>query len=227
MGVKMRNTIANGGMTGRDKGIERVFAYRQGNSYSSVKAFTKPANPKSELQIVVRNAFTLASSGWSALAQEDRNAWENAAPEWLNTGIFGTKKMSGQNLYIGCNIALTRAGLSPIEKPSTRQMISQIGNIEATLNAGVLKFVGSATNSQSEEAVQVAFSSPRSLGTSKSTKLTVLYSEEVTANMDRDITDIYENKYGTIPSGAKIFFECRTVSRGGNVVAVSSGVLLT
>ena len=45
MGVKMRNTIANGGMTGRDKGIERVFAYRQGNSYSSVKAFTKPSNP--------------------------------------------------------------------------------------------------------------------------------------------------------------------------------------
>ena len=227
MGVKMRNTIANGGMTGRDKGIERVFAYRQGNSYSSVKAFTKPANPQSTLQTEVRNAFTLASAGWSGLTQEQRNAWENTAPEWLNTGIFGIKKMSGQNLYIGCNIALTRAGLDTIDEPSTRQMISQIGNLEVTLNAGVLKLVASATNAQSTEAVQVAISAPRSLGTSKGAKLTVLHCEEVSTNMDRDITASYVAKYGSIPSGAKIYFECRTVSRGGNVVAVSSGVLLT
>lgn len=227
MGVKMRNTIANGGMTGRDKGIERVFAYRQGNSYSSVKAYTKPANPQSALQVGVRNAFTLASIGWSALTEAQRSAWNSAAPEWLNTGIFGIKKMSGQNLYIGCNIALTRAELDTIDEPGNKQLVSELTGLEATLNAGVLKFIGSATNPQNTEAVQVAFSSPKSLGTSKGAKLTVLLSEVITANVDRDITGAYEAKYGAIPANSKIYFECRSVSRGGNVVAVSSGVLLT
>lgn len=227
MGVKMRNTIANGGLTGRDKGIERVFAYRQGNSYSNVKAFTKPTYPKSALQVVVTNAFTLASVGWSTLTEAQRSAWNNAAPEWLNTGIFGTKKMSGQNLYIGCNIALTRAVLDTIDEPSNKKLVSELTGLEATLNAGVLKFIGSAVNPQNTEAVQVAFSSPRSLGTSKGAKLTVLQSEPITANLDRDITGAYEAKYGAIPANSKIYFECRSVSRGGNVVAVSSGVLLT
>ena len=225
--VKVRNTTVNGGMTGRDKTISKVFAFRDGNTYSSMKTFTKPANPQSELQNVVRQAFTQSASGWSGLTQNERDAWEADAPNWLNTGVFGIKKMSGQNLYIGCNVALAVAGLDAITVPGSREIIGAIDSLELSFVGANLTLEGVFTGGSSLNAIEVAVSSPKSLGSSKVTKLTVLNSYP----MDGDITEIlnadYVAKYGSIPAGKKIFYELRYVSAGGNVSAWSFGNLLT
>ena len=227
MGVKMRNTIANGGMTGRDKGIERVFAYRQGNSYSSVKAFTKPSNPQSVLQNTVRNTFSQKAAQWSSLTQNQRDAWENEAPNWYNTGIFGIKKMSGQNLFIGVNVALAVAGLDLIDVPGNREFVSVIEVLNLTLDTGVLQLVGTMSNVTNSEVIQVAVTAPKSLGTSKNQKLTVLANYNVQTSLNANITSNYIAKYGSIPAGKKIFYEIRYVSAGGNVSGWSFGYLLT
>ena len=227
MGVKMRNTIANGGMTGRDKGIERVFSYRQGNSYSSVKAFTKPSNPQSVLQNVVRTAFTQSASSWSSLTEEQRDAWNADAPNWVNTGIFGAKKQSGQNLYIGCNVALAVAGLPAINVPGSRDIIGSIVELSVNFGSGQISLDGAMTGSSTTNAIEVAISSPKSLGSSKNTKLTVLKSILATNSIAVDLTADYVAKYGSIPANKKIFYEIRYVSAGGNVSGWSFGYLLT
>lgn len=227
MGVKMRNTIANGGMTGKDKGISRVFAFRNGNSYSSVKTFTKPANPRSALQTIVRSAFTASAIGWSALTQEQRDAWENEAPNWLNTGIFGIKRMSGQNLYIGTNIALAVAGLPAINVPGQKELLGSILNVTLAYAGGALNLELLMDDSSPSNAVQVAISSPMSMGSSKVSKLTVLKSYPCENAVAENLTADYVAKYGAIPAGQKIFAEVRFVSEGGNVINLKQFILLT
>lgn len=225
--VRVRNTTVNGGMTGRDKTISKVFAFRDGNSYSSMKTFTKPANPQSELQNVVRQAFTQSASGWSGLTQNQRDAWEADAPNWLNTGVFGIKKMSGQNLYIGCNVALAVAGLNAIDVPGSKDIIGAINVLSLELDGADIRLTGMFTGSSNTNAIEVAVSSPKSLGSSKVTKLTVLSTYRMGADLDEVINADYIAKYGSIPAGKKIFYELRYVSAGGNVSAWSFGDLLT
>lgn len=220
-GVRVRNTVVNGGMTGRDETLGKVFAHKVGSSFSTMKKYVSPGNPNSEAQQLVRSTFALTSAGWSALTDNQRDLWNATTPEWANTGIFGTKSQSGKNLYTGCNIALKMAGLNSIVEPSEKTFGSSILSlyVQPTLQINI-----SAYNVAIEEVIQVALSAPLSVGTSVVPKVSIFQNLPMVENNTVNLKEAYLLKYGAGAVGSKVGYEIRTVSKGGNVSLLQSGI---
>ena len=218
--AKMRNTVVNGGMTGRDRGINRVFAYKNGKSYSQVKAFTKPSNPQSAAQQAIRSRFTLQAVGWSNLTDEQRKAWDEAVIGIDFTDQFGKTSVSGKAYNAGANIVLSAAELPTITTPGARNFKATVDSAAVTCVAGVLSWNVDFSGTSAVDAVQLAISGQKSAGTSKVGKLTIMLSRDCTADVARDITADYVAKYGALIAGQKIFFSISLISQGGNKVVV-------
>lgn len=223
--AKMRNTVVNGGMTGRDKGINRVFAYKNGKSYSQVKAFTKPSNPQSSAQQAIRGRFTLQAVGWSNLTDEQRKAWDEAVIGVDFSDQFGKTSVSGKAYNAGANIVLSAANLPTITNPGARNFKAVIATAEVKCIAGVLDWNVEFSGNSAVDAVQLSISSQKSPGTSKVGKLTILSNATCSADIARDITADYVAKYGALVAGQKIFFSTSLISQGGNKVVVSEANL--
>ena len=222
----MRNTIANGGMTGKDATINKVFSHREGNTYSTAKRFTKAGNPNSSQQALVRETFAQTSAGWSSLVEEERKLWNAAAPDWVNTGIFGPKKQSGKNLYTGCNIALAMAGFDAITQPGSKQMVATLGSTAFVYVAGVLTLDIEFDTTSNRNAIELCVSSQQSSGTSVNNKKVILKNYNCDADISSVVTADYTAKFGIPVPGKKLFWEVKQVSQGGNVINITSGVIV-
>ncbi|WP_134355521.1 hypothetical protein [Flavobacterium psychrophilum] len=227
-GVKVRNTSVNGGMTGRDQSIDKVFAYKDGNSYSTMKVYAPATNPNSIAQQQVRDTFAITSTGWSNLTEAQRDLWNTEAPNWSGSNMFGSTKLSGKNLYTGVNVALVSAGKQLISVPGNKTLISKIVSANVTLIAGVFNLKLSAETTATDEVFQIHVSPQQSAGTSSCTKFVILTNQVIGAGIaDYNITALYNAKYGVINPNQKIFYKVTTVSSGGNVVEFSQGVIMS
>lgn len=222
----MRNTIANGGMTGKDATINKVFSHREGNTYSTAKRFTKAGNPNSAQQTLVRDTFAQTSAGWSNLTEVERVLWNNAAPDWVNTGIFGAKKQSGKNLFTGCNIALALAGLDAITTPGSKQMQATLGSTALVFAGGLLSLDIEFDTTSNRNAVELCVSSQQSAGTSVNNKKVILANYSCDVDISSNVLAIYTAKFGVPVPGKKMFWEVKQVSQGGNVINITSGVIV-
>ena len=222
-GVRVRNTTVNGGLTGRDEQLGKVFAHKKGSSFSTMKRYTQAGNPNSSQQQAVRNSFAGTSAGWSALTEAQRQLWNDAAPDWGTSGIFGDKKQSGKNLYTGCNVVLALAGMPAILTPSNKAMIAQIEFIfigsDFSLNATVT--AGTVNNT-----LQLLVSKPQTAGTSKCEKLSILKNFPLNASRADEWGSEFVDKFGNAPIGSKVFYEVRAISQGGNVSTLDKGYFI-
>lgn len=220
-GVRVRNTVVNGGMTGRDENLGKVFAHKVGSSFSTMKKYVSAGNPNTEAQQLVRATFALTSAGWAALTEAQRNLWNAAAPDWANTGIFGYKSQSGKNLYTGCNIALAMAGLNSIVEPSEKTLRASILSltVQPTLQIDI-----AASDATTANVIQVALSAPLSVGTSVVPKVSIFQNLTMVEDNSISLKAAYLLKYGAGAVGSKVGYEIRTVSKGGNVSLLQSGI---
>lgn len=225
-GVRVRNTSVNGGMTGRDTEINKLFAYKDGNGYSTMKKFNPASNPNSEAQQLVRSTFAQTSAGWSALTDDQRNLWNQEAPNWVNTGVFGDTKQSGKNLFTGCNVALVLAGVAMILEPNRKALLSTCTASDLSLNAGVLSFAGTFDGGAGDEIAQLHVSKQLTAGTSKNTKFAILKNVACDADFNENVTAEYVAKYGALLAGQKIFYMIKMVSAGGNVTTFAKGTII-
>jgi hypothetical protein len=223
-GVRVRNTTVNGGMTGRDETISKVFQHKEGQSFSTMKRFNPAGNPNTAAQQLVRNTFAQTSAGWSGLTEGQRNLWNSAAPDWATTGIFGSKQQSGKNLYTGCNVALVMASLLQILEPRDKNAVTTVSDVAETLSTTAFSLSIAMGTPSSEEAIQVCVSPQLSAGTSKNDKYVVLYSNYADESAVLDLKAAYEARFGTLIAGKKIFYKVNVVSSGGNVIRVGSFV---
>lgn len=224
--AKMRNTIVNGGMTGVDKGINRVFGYRNGKSYSQVRKYTKPSNPDSALQLITRERFASTSAGWSALPQANRDEWNLAATEVINVDQFGNKKQSGKNYFTGANVALAQVAAATINTPGNKVMTAAIGFADITLALGVIELNVDLDTVSGTDYVIVSFSRPQSAGTSAFPSLGIVVFKDLSADIaDLDITDDYVARFGAFSAGQKLFWQIDTVTSGGHRAALKKGIL--
>lgn len=221
-GVRVRNTTVNGGLTGRDEQLGKVFAHKKGSSYSTMKKFTQAGNPNSSQQQAVRGAFASTSAGWSALTEEERGFWNDAAPDWSTTGIFGDKKQSGKNLYTGCNVVLALAQMPAITEPSNKAMLAAVLAVSFDLG---LNFGAEFTTPSADNKLQLLVSKPQTAGTSKCDKLTILVNKPC-VDFNVDLMPAYSAKYGAPSSGQKVFYEVRGISEGGNVSTIQKGSVI-
>lgn len=214
--VKVRNTTVNGGMTGRDKTINKVFAYRDGKSYSQMKRFGTGSAIATPSQQLIRDTFSQTSIGWSNLSESDREAWNNAAPDWINTNVFGNKSQSGKNLYTGANVALVGAGRDIISEPLRKNLIASPEEASVIWSAGVLTAIVPFFVTEDTDTCQIRVSKQKTAGTSKNSQYVTLVNVNCGANITQDLSTPYQAKYGDFVSGSKIFVEIRLVSAGGN-----------
>jgi hypothetical protein len=218
-GVKIRNTTVNGGLTGRDREINKLFAYRDGNSYSSMKRFRKAGNPNSAAQAITRNSFASTSAGWSALSEGRRIAWNNDVPNWVSTGIFGNKKQSGKNLYTGVNVRLAQVGAPAIDTPGNKSSdLMDLNGSVTVVSAGDITLDITASTYDATAFFIVAASKINTAGTMVHTKTRLLLSytadEAVNANIYGEIVA----KYGNAVAGQKMSFDIYSLSAGGNKI---------
>lgn len=221
-GVRVRNTVVNGGMTGRDENLGKVFAHKVGTSFSTMKKYVSAGNPNSEAQQLVRSTFAQTSAGWSALTEAQRNLWNAASPEWANTGIFGSKSQSGKNLYTGCNIALAMADLPAIIEPSEKALQAMIMSLTFQ---PTLQLIISLVNGSGDNTIQVALSAPLSAGTSVVSKVSIFKNIAMDADINENLKAEYLLKYGASAAGSKVGYELRSVSKGGNVSLLQKGIV--
>ena len=224
--VKVRNTTVNGGMTGRDRTINKVFAFKEGKTYSQMKIFATGSLIATSAQQAVRDTFAQTSAGWSALTDNQRSAWNLASPNWVNTDVFGHKKQSGKNLFTGCNIALVSGGRSQILIPGDKQTYSIIGDVELTVLGGVIKFDAIPTSFDPADTIVVAVTNQLSAGTSVFQKTIAMSSVTGThgAPVSINMTFAYVAKYGDLQAGRKIGWDAYLMSAGGNKTLLGSGL---
>lgn len=214
--VKIRNTTVNGGMTGRDKTINKVFAFKDGKSYSQMKRFGQGSATSSTAQQLIRNLFTALSIGWSQLFQSQRDAWNAAAPDWVNTDVFGNKTQSGKNLYLGANIAKVTAGASQINIPFSKDADAYPSEASMSLVAGVLTLNVPFFQYSDSNRVVLRVSPQLSAGTSSNAKYVNITNYGCESDIVDIVTGAYIAKYGALQAGKRIFYEVCLVSNGGN-----------
>lgn len=71
------------------------------------KRMKRPPNPQSTSQVLTRNRLSILSRTWGDLTEEQRQAWDEAAP-----GLA-----TGYNNYVGLGIKALEMGETPIEDP--------------------------------------------------------------------------------------------------------------
>lgn len=223
--VKMRNTIANGGMTGTDEGINRIFAYRQGKTYSQVKKRVKQKASNTESQQLVRNAFTQSSQEWSHLTQGERDAYNVAAPNFANTDQFGTTAPSGKNLKTATAIVLATAGMPPSNVAPSTNFTSIIASSNVETNGQITLDYDCDFVLNPFERLQVAMSKPVSAGTSVTQKTTILKTCMILADGQSSVNLLneFQQKYGAIVDGTKSTWEVFHITMYGYKKRISSG----
>lgn len=221
--VKVRNTTVNGGMTGRDKTINKVFAFKNGKNYSQMKTFATGSALPTVAQRVVRDTFSQTSIGWSNLDEEDRSQWNSAAPDWVNTDVFGNKSQSGKNLYTGANIALVGSGRDIISEPQARDIACAPNEASVTILGGNLVLDVTFAVTSPDDVLQLRVSKQLSAGTSVNSKFVTLGNYPCVSIILLNETSKYVAKYGALQAGKKVFYEIRLVSKGGNSVKYASG----
>jgi hypothetical protein len=83
---------------GRGKIGGHVASKNRSSAYLRTKV--TPVNPQTSYQLGARNRFTGFSQAWSALTQDQRNAWNSAVADYAKTNIFGDLvNPSGFNLF--------------------------------------------------------------------------------------------------------------------------------
>jgi hypothetical protein len=225
MKAKMRNTIVNGGMSGTDSGINRIFAYRNGKSYSQVRKRVTQRASNTELQQQVRNAFANSSQSWSQLTEEERTAYNLAAPSFQGTDQFGTTTPSGKNLRTATVIVLDVAGMDATTIAPSTTLLGDIASSNLETN-GQFTVDYDCTNENPSERLQIAISKPLSAGTYAKAKTKLLKTLAFTIGAHSvDVASEYEALYGPLANlnTKKVSWEIYHVSEFGYKKRISVG----
>lgn len=102
----------------RNKLNGSVFSKNKGGAYIRTKV--TPVNPQSVAQQNVRNHLSTNSQAWRGLTEAQRQGWNNAAPNFPYTDIFGNiKQLSGFQLYVKLNTNLAVIAAAAISDAPT------------------------------------------------------------------------------------------------------------
>lgn len=111
------------------RGKAGILVFNQWRSFNTVKLLKSPTQPNTAAQLSRRAVMKAAAGAWSALTQEQRDAWQQYAIDHLETDWTGvTKRLTGQNWFIRCycNCLLVGAA-APTTPPLTAAPASVVG----------------------------------------------------------------------------------------------------
>lgn len=197
--------IASGKLNGM------VHARNKGGNY--IRKWSKPLNPKSDLQLAVRNSLTTLSREWGALTEAKRSSWIALASNIVRKNRIGESvSLSGNALYNEFNGNLATIGLASIstapafsapELPSIKSLVVKAATFTFDLPviAATQYFVICATPQVSAGKTNIA------------NKLRVLITTIGTgAVIHENILAAYTAKFGVPVLGKKIQISVKVVN---------------
>lgn len=99
-----------------------------------------PVNPASQYQQAVRSAQSGISTNWQAqLTDLQRESWENYASQVSRKNKLGdTIYLTGQQMFVRCNVPRVQAGLAPVlDGPTTFNLGDPTMNLNAVVELDV------------------------------------------------------------------------------------------
>ena len=186
-----------------------------------------PTNPQTASQTAYRANMTTVSKGWSALTEDQRNAWNTAAASgnWTLTNRLGEQfNPSGEQLYVQLNLNLLLAGQSTISDVPAKATFP-------TLTMGAL------TSNGTTPALTIAYGGTLGAGNTIVVSATPNLSAGVMSPQDSsfrvvttsagaspiDILSAFTAKFGSVVTGQKIFVKLEIVNdTSGEKIAVGS-----
>ncbi len=101
--------------------------YSRNRAGAIARARTKPINPSTEFQQIVRNILQSVVNAWSeVLTAAQRTAWNDyaTAVPWLNA-LGEAMLLTGYNMYCRSNIARIQAGLARVDDGPTTLLLPE------------------------------------------------------------------------------------------------------
>lgn len=191
-----------------------------------VRTKVTPSNPRTQAQQLVRAIMATVSSAWSALTQEQISAWNEQAPEWAGTNVFGdTVEPSGKTLHQSLNLNLLNTGQPVITVPPVKVATPDdiLQTAEFDLTAEELNLTG--TDTTAGKVVVVEATPPVSRGTTNVKKLyRKVYHAPADSYTPGDAFDGYADKFGTPTAGNRIFVRVKYVMPNGQASIPSAVV---
>lgn len=211
---------------GRGKLGGQVASKNRAGAY--VRTKVTPVNAKSTAQMGVRSNFATVSAMWRGLTDANRASWNEAVNKWQKTDVFGDLKTpSGYNLFMRLCTPLQNAfndviigsyAPSPVEMPALSDVTA-----EYVTGTNTLSLDTTVSNDVDLEfyVYNVYATAPQSNGKSfVKNDFRLLGWVEADAST-RDITDLYEAKFGEIPANANIHIRVQALARATGQLGVA------
>ena len=170
-----------------------------------------PVNPQTPAQSAVRAVFADISQGWRDLTEAERDAWNQAVPNFIFTDIFGDSlDPTGFNLHQQLNLNLSAIDLPFITTPPAPADVQSLTNLALAEAGG-----GTVLEVESTDAIEAGtdfiIKATAGLSAGVSFVKTELKAIQIADDGDSfpiDITTGYEAVFGALPpTGSKAFVE--------------------
>ena len=191
-----------------------VYARNKGGSYIRTK--TKPLNPRTLSQSLVRNNFTSNSQAWRGLTAAQRTAWISSTINFPKKGkLAETETLSGSQLYMRINNNLLNIAQATIAAPPVPSAVPALTALSVAYSATA----STATATFAPTPVPAGYTlviqgtAPQSAGRSNvSNKFRNFFQDAAAAASPANIYAAYTTKFGVAAVGQKVFIRAKLVN---------------
>lgn len=192
----------------------------RGKNYTTVRNRVIPVNVQSATQTQVRQIFATISKNWSSLSESQREAWNQAVPDWIGTGIFAdTLTQSGKSLYQKLNNNLLMNGFEGVNLPPMKTNFTPIVIDSFEFIPGVIPELNLEVNSidgalfPTSQNLIIKMTRPLTAGTSNvNNKFVKLQNGDLqgasTPTFEKNLYIDYIAQFGNLPIPSTIGLEC-------------------
>ena len=198
---------------------KRGLTVSQGGRFGQIsRALVIPTNPKTQAQLNIRAALTIAAQNWRGLTEDQRAAWTAAAKSINSTARGGTKGvLTGNNLFTKVNCLNQLIGANVVNDPPVKPNfeVSPVGALLATNAGGVvtLKLSQADAFPVGTDGLLEA-SAPQSAGREVCSDFRLLGLTPPPVQGASDISNLYRIRYGNPPAGSKVFIRVTPLTAG-------------
>jgi hypothetical protein len=185
---------------------------------------------RSGRQHLIRSYFSWAASGWATLTPDIQAMWNAYASGAEHRDALGQSvRLTGMQSFVQAFVNCLNAGSFLVSYPNFAWPIPVATVVSFVAEAGGDLTLSVGGNGQGSDFVLVAFSRPLSPGISYCdhfSQVAVIAGNDHAAH---DYLAVYEAKFGTLPTGRKVFVKVTPMSRYGRAgtPAIVSSVATT
>lgn len=151
-------------MSTEARGKVSGFIYNTWRGISYVKKFTSPAQPNTAKQLAIRALNKTCTLAWAGITAAQRAAWNAYAETHLRTDWTGNpKRVTGQNWFVSCSMALLRFGSAIVATAPTEAAPAPPTGVELANAAGDLQITFDA-QAGTDKQIEIWGQGPYSTG---------------------------------------------------------------